>query len=170
MSTPDLILRRFEATDAAALWPILEETIRKGDTYAIDPDLPRPELMQLWCESPRAVFVAERAGRLLGTYYIKTNQPGGGAHVCNCGYITARAARGLGVARAMCLHSQAMAQEMGYLAMQFNFVVATNSGAIGLWSQLGFDTVGRLPLAFRHPDAGLVDALVMYKRLVPDPA
>ncbi|MEM9844794.1 MAG: GNAT family N-acetyltransferase [Pseudomonadota bacterium] len=165
MSTPDLILRPFEPADAEPLWPILEETVRPGDTYAIDPDLSRAELMRLWCELPRAVFVAERAGRVLGTYYIKTNQQGGGAHVCNCGYITASEARGLGVARSMCEHSQIVARGMGYLAMQFNFVVSTNSGAIELWSRLGFDIVGRLPLAFRHPEAGLVDALVMYKSL-----
>lgn len=168
MSTPELTIRPFESADIDRLWPILEETIRKGDTYAIAPDLPRAELLQLWCDLPVATFVAERAGQMLGTYYIKTNQQGGGTHVCNCGYITASAARGLGVARTMCLHSQDMARGLGYLAMQFNFVVATNRGAIDLWTRLGFDTVGRLPRAFRHPDADLVDALVMYKWLDPD--
>ena len=170
MSTPDLIIRPFEASDTDEVWPILEGTIRKGDTYAIDPELPKAELIHLWCAAPRAVFVAERAGEILGTYYIKTNQQGGGAHVCNCGYMTAPAARGLGVASEMCRHSQKAARDLGYLAMQFNFVVATNRGAIGLWSRLGFETVGRLPLAFHHPDEGFVDALVMYKMLVSDPA
>lgn len=169
MSTPDLIIRPYTTADMPAVWPILEETIRRGDTYAIAPDLPQAEVMRLWCEVPRAVFVAEREGRVLGTYYIKTNQHGGGSHVCNCGYITASEARGLGVARAMCEQSQTVAREIGYLAMQFNFVVATNRGAIDLWSRLGFDIVGRLPLAFRHPDEGLVDALVMYKSLESAP-
>jgi ribosomal protein S18 acetylase RimI-like enzyme len=109
--------------------------------------------------------VAEIAGETVGTYTIKTNQPGGGAHVCNCGYMVAEAARGRGIARAMCLHSQQEARAMGYLAMQFNFVVETNTGAIALWEALGFATVGRLPHAFAHPEAGLVDARVMYKWL-----
>jgi ribosomal protein S18 acetylase RimI-like enzyme len=109
--------------------------------------------------------VAEREGEILGTYYLKTNQAGGGAHVCNAGYMVAEAARGQGIARAMCVHSQDEARELGYLAMQFNFVVETNRGAIALWQSLGFETVGHLPRAFRHPQAGLVDARVMYKWL-----
>lgn len=166
MSTPDdLTIRPVRDADRDALWPILRDVIRPGDTYAIDPDISRDDLLTLWCDGPAACHVAEMGGRILGTYYIKTNQQGGGAHVCNCGYITAPEARGRGLARAMCEHSQDAARDLGYEAMQFNFVVASNVGAIALWTKLGFETVGRLPRAFRHPEQGLVDALVMFKWL-----
>ncbi|MFN3209261.1 MAG: GNAT family N-acetyltransferase [Roseovarius sp.] len=166
MSTrDDLTIRLVRDGDADALWPILRDVMRAGDTYAVERDLSRGRLMEYWCETPRATYVAELDGRILGTYYIKTNQPGGGSHVCNCGYVTAPAARGRGVARAMCEHSQGVARDLGYSAMQFNFVVTTNEGAIALWTKLGFETVGRLPKAFRHPKQGLVDALVMFKAL-----
>ena len=165
MGVSDLIIRPVRDADREALWPILRDVVRPGDTYAIDPDISREDLLATWCEAPAACFVAEAGGEILGTYYIKTNQQGGGSHVCNCGYITAPAARGRGVARAMCEHSQVAAVEMGYTAMQFNFVVASNVGAIALWTKLGFETVGRLPKAFRHPEQGLVDALVMFKAL-----
>src|SRR5690606_26260137 len=102
---------------------------------------------------------------ILGTYFIKNNQDGPGDHVCNCGYMVASAARGRGLATAMCEHSQRIARQLGYLAMQFNLVVSTNERAVQLWSRLGFATVGRLPRAFRHPTLGFVDALVMYKWL-----
>ncbi len=104
-------------------------------------------------------------GRLLGTYFIKPNQPGLGAHVCNCGYVVAPAAQGQGIASALCQHSQAQAVAMGFLAMQFNLVATTNERAVRLWQRLGFTTVGRLPGAFRHQRLGLVDALVMFKTL-----
>jgi len=68
-----------------------------------------------------------------------------------------------------CEHSQAIARDLGYKAMQFNFVASSNLGAIRLWTRLGFETVGRLPRAFDHPTKGLVDALVMYKWLAEDP-
>lgn len=166
MSTPDeLTIRLVRERDADALWPILRDVVRAGDTYAIEPELSHDRLMHYWCEAPRATYVAEAGGEILGTYYLKTNQAGGGAHVCNCGYITAPAARGRGVARAMCEHSQDVARGLGYQAMQFNFVVTSNEGAIALWTKLGFETVGRLPGAFRHPKLGLVDALVMFKWL-----
>jgi ribosomal protein S18 acetylase RimI-like enzyme len=116
-------------------------------------------------EIPRATFVAEENGKLLGTYYIKSNQPGGGEHVCNCGYMVSSAARGRGIASAMCGHSQKIAGELGYKAMQFNFVVSTNESAVKLWHRLGFVTAGTLPKGFNHPAKGYVDALVMYKWL-----
>lgn len=166
MSTrDDLTIRPVRDDDRDALWPILRDVIRPGDTYAIDPAASREDMLHLWCDMPAASYVAERDGVILGTYYIKTNQQGGGSHVCNCGYITAPAAQGQGIARAMCEHSQDAARALGYEAMQFNFVVASNVGAIALWTKLGFETVGRLPRAFRHPEQGLMDALVMFKWL-----
>ena len=164
----DLVIRPVRDSDEDALWPILRKVIRAGETYAIDPGLTRERALDLWVRQPRGCYVAERDGEVIGTYNIKSNQAGGGAHVCNCGYMTAQAARGRGVARAMCLHSQSEARKLGYSAMQFNLVVATNVAAIGLWSSLGFATVGRLPRAFAHPKAGFVDALVMYKWLDED--
>jgi GNAT superfamily N-acetyltransferase len=114
----------------------------------------------------REVFVAEHDAQILGTYFLQPNQQGGGAHVANCGYVTAAWATGRGVARAMCVHSLEHARSRGFSAMQFNFVVSTNERAIALWQSVGFRIVGRLPGAFRHPTAGFVDALVMYRSLL----
>jgi ribosomal protein S18 acetylase RimI-like enzyme len=111
------------------------------------------------------VFVAESNGEVLGTYYMRANQSGGGSHVANCGYMTAPWSSGRGIARAMCVHSLEHARARGYRAMQFNFVVSTNERAVRLWEDLGFQIAGRLPQAFRHPRHGYVDALIMYRTL-----
>ncbi len=163
-----LHIRRATEADLSDLWPIFRQVVRAGDTYALAPDCTRADARRIWLDAPRECWLAERDGAVLGTYYIKTNQGGGGEHVCNCGYMVAERARGQGVAAAMCAHSQERALALGYLAMQFNLVVATNETAIALWRRMGFDVVGRLPCAFRHPEAGLVDALVMYKWLAGD--
>ena len=113
----------------------------------------------------KETFVGEQDDGVVGTYYIRANQAGGGSHVCKCGFMTAATATRRGVARRLCEHSLAYARSQGYLAMQFNFVVSTNERAIRLWQSMGFDIVGRLSLAFRHPTCGLVDALIMYKQL-----
>jgi ribosomal protein S18 acetylase RimI-like enzyme len=115
--------------------------------------------------SGRETFAAVEAGRIIGTYYLKPNQAGGGDHVANCGYMTNPAARGGGIGRHMCEHSLEQARSRGFRAMQFNFVVSTNAPAVRLWMSLGFNVVGRLPLAFRHPSLGYVDALVMFRAL-----
>jgi ribosomal protein S18 acetylase RimI-like enzyme len=102
---------------------------------------------------------------VLGTYFIKANQPGLGSHVSNCGYIVAPPAQGRGIASLMCQHSQAQAVELGFRAMQYNMVVSTNERAVRLWQHLGFSIVGRLPGAFNHQRLGFVDGIVMYKQL-----
>ena len=112
-----------------------------------------------------ATYVAEDNGEILGTYYIKPNQPALGAHVCNCGYIVSENVRGKGIASEMCEHSQREALTLGFKSMQYNLVVSTNETAIHLWKKQGFEVIGTLPEAFRHPQLGLVDALVMYKIL-----
>src|SRR5690625_1426719 len=152
-------IRPYATSDWPALWPILHATFARGDTYTYPPEAGEDDIRHAWTNTPRATFiVADGAGQILGSYYIKPNQAGNGDHVCNCGYVVAEAARGRGVASRMCEHSQTTAIELGFLAMQFNFVVATNSGAIRLWQRLGYDIVGTLSRAFRHPQAGLVDA------------
>ena len=160
-------IREASDKDFEQIWPIFKIIVAAGDTYGFDPDTGKEEARRLWLELPRKTFVAEKDGRILGTYCLKSNFDGPGRHVCNCGYMVASAARGQGLATAMCRHSEQVALELGYKAMQFNFVAASNEGAVRLWESLGFETVGRLPKAFRHPTLGYVDALVMYKCLAP---
>lgn len=160
-----IAIRRAVADDTDAIWPLLRDVFRAGETYAVDRTITKQQAIVLWCTTPAATFVAEIDGRICGTYYIKTNHPGGGAHVCNCGYIVDPVVRGQGLAARMCEHSQKQARAMGYEAMQFNLVLASNAGAVRLWQRLGFATVGTIPDAFNHPAQGLVDAFVMHKRL-----
>ena len=156
-------IRRATLEDGEAIWAILEPMIRAGETYPLPRDMGREEAVGWWFSREKEPFVWEENGAVLGTYFLKANQLGGGAHVANCGYVTAAAAYGRGIARAMCLHSLERANERGFRAMQFNFVVSSNTRAVKLWSSLGFETVGRLPLVFEHPTLGFVDALVMVR-------
>ncbi|UKK83861.1 GNAT family N-acetyltransferase [Sphingopyxis sp. BSN-002] len=151
--------------DAAAVWAILEPVIRAGETYTLDRDMREADALGYWFGADKETFVAEDEDAILGTYYLRANQAGGGRHVCNAGYMTGATATGRGVARAMCLHSIGHAKARGFRAMQFNFVVSSNVRAVGLWQSLGFEIVGRLPGAFAHPALGDVDALVMFRML-----
>jgi ribosomal protein S18 acetylase RimI-like enzyme len=158
-------IRKAQPSDATAIAEIIIPTFREGSTYTIDPDISEADALAYWLSSEKETFVAADDRTILGSYFMRPNQAGGGRHVCNCGYITRPDATGRGVARAMCLHSLEHARTRGYRAMQFNFVVATNERAVRLWQSLGFEIVGRLPGAFQHPTQGFVDALVMYQRL-----
>ncbi len=144
---------------------IIMPVIRAGETYALDPAMSVEDALAYWLGADRQTFVALDKARVVGTYYIRSNQPGGGAHVANCGYMVDADAGGKGIARQMCLHSLDHARDAGFAAMQFNFVVSSNERAVRLWQSCGFAIVGRLPLAFNHPTLGLIDALVMHKML-----
>jgi ribosomal protein S18 acetylase RimI-like enzyme len=160
-----LAIRAALPGDSLAIWNILEPIVRAGETYTLSRELTREDALAYWCSPHHEVFVAEDGGDIIGTYYLRANQGGGGSHVANCGYMTAVSAAGRGVARAMCAHSLTHAKNRGFRAMQFNFVVSTNQRAVRLWQSLGFEIVGTLPEAFRHPAAGYVDAYVMYRVL-----
>lgn len=159
-------IRPAESADDEAVWRILEPVIRAGETYPLPRDMTREAALGYWTGAAHEVFVAEVEEAVLGTYYIRPNQAGGGAHVANCGYMTARDATGRGVARAMCSHSLGHARAQKFRAIQFNFVVATNTRAVALWESCGFEILARLPGVFEHPGAGYVDALVMFQSLV----
>ena len=165
-SKPVPLIRRFKAADWTSVWPMLRATFQAGDTYAFAPESTEAETHKAWVKLPLATYVACAAdGHLLGTYFIKPNHPGLGAHVCNCGYVVSSDAQGQGIASAMCEHSQVEARTMGFRAMQFNLVASTNERAVRLWKRMGFSVVGTLPGAFRHLRLGYVDALIMFKQL-----
>ncbi|ETX26952.1 acetyltransferase [Roseivivax isoporae LMG 25204] len=143
----------------------MEPVFRAGETYTIPRDISRGDALTYWTAPAHRVFAAEIADRVVGTYILRPNQQGGGDHVCNAAFLTAPEAQGQGVARAMLAHALDTARHDGYRAMQFNFVVASNARAVATWERAGFDIVGRLPDAFRHPRLGYVDALVMFRTL-----
>jgi ribosomal protein S18 acetylase RimI-like enzyme len=160
-------IRPYTPADWPDIWSFLHTTFAAGETYAFAVHSTQEEIHRAWVNMPAATYVAcDDGGHVVGSYCIKPNQPGLGAHVCNCAYVVAPQAQGQGVASAMCAHSQRVAVSMGFRAMQFNLVVATNERAVRLWKKLGFSVVGTLPGAFAHQRLGYVDALVMFKQLV----
>ena len=157
------------ATDADrdAIWKIFHEVVAAGDTYALDPNTSREDALAYWFAPGTHTYVAEQpAIGVAGTYILRPNQSGGGSHVANAGFMVPASARGQGLGRAMAEHCLSEARRLGFRAMQFNYVISTNTAAICLWRDLGFEIVGTLPSAFRHPDKGYVDVYVMYRSLL----
>lgn len=159
------MIRDITTDDFDAFWPTFAEVVQAQETYAFEPDMTKEEAFALWCEMPRKTFVFEENGIVLGSYYIKPNAMGPSKHICNCGYMVSPEARGKGIARKMCEHSQQLAKELGFEAMQFNSVVSTNEVAVKLWQDLGFSIIGTIPKAYKHAKLGLVDSYIMYKWL-----
>ncbi len=158
-------IRPFEESDLEAVCSIFGEVVRGGDVFPFSPDSTDAEARMHWVDRVRSTHVALVDGEVLGSYYLKDNQPGLADHICNAGYMVSGRARGMGIGKAMCAHSLREARSLGYSGMQFNFVVSTNDSGLRLWQRMGFEIIGRVPKAFRHARLGKVDALVMFREL-----
>lgn len=159
------MFREISKSDFESFWPTFYSVIQAQETYAFDPSMSMEESYELWCQMPLKAYAFIENEVVLGTYYIKPNAMGPSNHICNCGYMVSSEARGKGIARKMCEHSQRKAIELGFDAMQFNSVVSTNEIAVRLWQKLGFTIIGTIPKAYKHPKLGLVDSYIMYKWL-----
>lgn len=151
--------------DFRQFWPEFQSIIQAQETYAYEPTMSYKEAFALWCVAPQVCFVAKEGETILGSYFLKANGMGPSSHICNCGYMVSSSARGKGVARALCEHSQGTGRSLGYTAMQFNAVVSTNTIAVKLWQKLGFAIVGTIPNAYKHGKMSYVNTYVMYKAL-----
>jgi ribosomal protein S18 acetylase RimI-like enzyme len=161
-----LSIRPAKASDRDSIWNIFHAVVASADTYAFDPGIAREEALAYWLDPSTRCYVAARNGSIVGTYILKPNQPGQGSHIANAAFMVDPGARGLGLGRAMGQHCLEEARRLEFRGMQFNFVVSTNTPAVKLWQDLGFEIVGTLPGAFRHPRGGFVDAFVMFRTLV----
>ncbi|WP_247234610.1 GNAT family N-acetyltransferase [Telluribacter sp. SYSU D00476] len=155
-----------KAKDYDQVWSIFSKVIQTGDTYVFDPNTPKEHLDKHWFADYMDTFVAvDEDDTVWGTYIIKPNQIDLGSHIANGSYMVYPDAQGRGVGKLLCEHSIDFARQKGYLAIQFNIVVSTNTGAVNLWKKFGFDIIGTTPNGFRHQTLGLVDTYIMYKSL-----
>jgi GNAT superfamily N-acetyltransferase len=152
-------------SDKEPVWPIIKAVIADGDTYVNSPDSSEEEMLDYWFSPEKHVYVAEEEGKILGTYWLKANQSGLGNHIGNGAYMVSPQAKGKGVGKLMALHSIEEAKRIGFHAIQFNFVVSSNTIAVNLWKSIGFQIIGEIPDAFRHSKLGLTSAYIMYRKL-----
>ena len=158
-------IRNATAEDSDQIWEIIREVISKGDTYTFDPDSSKETMLNYWYGPGRHTYVATDKGKIVGTFLIRDNQPGLGAHVANGAYMVPEVASGKGIGKKMGEFSLAEAKRLGYTAMQFNIVIKSNTRAVRLWQNLGFKIIGEIPDAFNHKENGMTNAYIMYRKL-----
>lgn len=152
-------------SDSDALWEIIKPIIREGSTYVFSSDSSEEKMLAYWLGEDKRTYVAESDGKIVGTFYLKANQPDRGSHIVNAGFMVYQHIIGKGIGKAMAEFSFAESKRLGFQAMQFNYVVKSNTAAVHLWKKLGFEIVGEVPDAFTHPKLGLTNVLLMYRKL-----
>jgi len=159
-------IRDATVDDWAQIWPIFEEIVAAGETYAYPDDLTSEQARELWLErAPSRTVVLEEDGRVLGSAKMGPNRPGRGSHIGTASFMVDEAARGRGVGQRLAEHVVQWHREQGYRGIQFNAVVETNTSAVRLWQRLGFEIVGTVPAAFESRTHGFVGLHVMFLEL-----
>ena len=158
-------IRKFIKADKPLIWEIIKTVIAGGDTYVFAPDSSEEKMLAFWCSAEKQTYVAVLENKIVGTFFLKANQPDLGSHIANAGYMVAPEGKGKRIGRTMAEFSLDEARRLGYQAMQFNFVVKSNEIAVKLWQNLGFKIIGEIPEAFQHQQNGLTNALIMYRKL-----
>ena len=159
------MIRKATDKDMDLVWEIFHEVIQTEDCHVFYANTPKSDLKKHWFAEYMHTYVYEENNQILGTYYVKPNQIDLGSHIANAGYIVSPKAQGKGIGKQLCKHSLQLAKEIGFIAMQFNIVVSTNTSAVGLWQKFGFKIIGTTPKAFKHKTLGLVDTHIMYRTL-----
>ncbi|HMT08666.1 MAG TPA: GNAT family N-acetyltransferase [Pyrinomonadaceae bacterium] len=160
-----LNIRSATAEDKPAIWQIIKVVIAGGDTYTFAPDSSEEEIMAFWFAPDKHNYVAEIDGEVIACFWLRANQPGLGKHVCNAAYMVSPTTRGKGVGKQICEWSLGEARRLGFTAMQFNFVVASNTAAVRLWQSIGMNIIGTIPNGFNHAQLGPTDAYIMHREL-----
>jgi L-amino acid N-acyltransferase YncA len=160
-----MTIRLASQADQEAIWEIISAVISTGDTYVFAPDSSEEKMLKYWFSDDKHTYLAEEDGEVLGTFYLKANQPDLGSHIVNAGYMVSENARGKGLGKTMAEFSLGEARRLGFRGMQFNLVVKTNEKAVRLWLKMGFSIIGEIPEAYKHSELGYVNAYIMYQKL-----
>lgn len=165
--TGELSFAEARPADWPHIWSIIRDVVATGDTYPYPPDIAEVDAKAIWMrpKGREATFVARVGDEVVATAYVRANGVGFGDHIANAGWMVSTAYQGQGIGRPFAEWVLDRAQALGYHGMQFNSVVATNTGAVALWESLGFEIVGTVPDAFRHAREGLTPVHIMYRRL-----
>jgi len=157
-----MIIRQYNDQDISSLERLAKQVVDDGTVFPFEDE---QGVLDYWLSPGARTFVVDWQNQVVGTFVIKPNLPDRCSHIANAGYMVDEARRGQGIGRTMSVRSLEIARELGFRAMQFNIVVATNLSAIRLWEELGFVRIGQIPKAFRHPSKGLVAVWIMHREL-----
>lgn len=158
-------IRPYHATDFAQLIEILKQVVASGDTYSLSPESDTEELKAFWFAKGNHVYVCVDDNVVMGSFFIRNNQPGLGSHIANAGFVVDHKYGGRGIGRMMGEFAIREGRLMGFQAMQFNYVIKSNTHAVELWKKLGFEVMAEIPEAFRHVKNGLTSVYIMYRKL-----
>jgi len=160
-----MTIRPADTADWPQMFTIFQAIVATGTAYVFAADTASDDARAYLLGPGIASWVSEDEVRIVGTYKLIANRRDRGSHMANASFMVDPQCHGRKIGETLGRHCLREARRAGYLAMQFNYVVSTNTAAVALWRKLGFAIVGTIPKGFRHRELGLVDVHVMHRLL-----
>lgn len=144
---------------------IWNSVVEQADSFPGDHPLEAGEAAAMFAAQTRTV-VALDGEEVAGLYILHPNNIGRCAQIANASYAVRRDRRGGGIGRRLVTDSLERAKTCGFVGMQYNAVVKSNTPAITLYLKLGFTVLGTVKNGYRLADGSLTDTLIFYRGLV----
>ncbi len=161
----ELTLRLYREEDLPAMTEIWNGVVEQADSFPGDHPLEAGEVAAMFAAQTRTV-VALDGEEVVGLYILHPNNIGRCAQIANASYAVRRNRRGGGIGRRLVTDSLERAKTCGFVGMQYNAVVKSNTPAIALYLKLGFTVLGTVKNGYRLADGSLTDTLIFYRGLI----
>lgn len=160
-------LDRMRPEEIETVRTLFNQIVEEGTTYPQDKPLSLADFGAYWSNYDGFVVRTTNTAtsQIIAAFYIKPNFPGRCNHICNAGFIVEQDWRGWGIGRWMGESMLEIAVDLGYQAVMFNLVFATNIPSLRLWESLGFASLGKIPQAVRLDSGQYIDAVMIYRQL-----
>lgn len=154
-------IREYRETDLQEMTEIWNAVVAEKVYFPQERGLSAEESRAFFAEQSRT-GVAVQGGEILGLYILHPNNIGRCGHIANASYAVKAGQRGKRIGEALVRDSMVQAKALGFRILQFNAVVAENTGAIRLYEKLGFAKLGTIPGGFRNDDGIYSDIIPFY--------
>ncbi|MGX7197027.1 N-acetyltransferase family protein [Enterococcus olivae] len=159
-----IFIREYQENDLEQMRKIWNQVVDEGVAFPQENQLTLPDAEEFFAEQT-FTGVADEEGVIVGLYILHPNNVGRCGHIGNSSYAVDNQQRGKKIGQKLVEASIEQAAKEGFRILQFNAVVATNTGAIHLYQKLGFTQLGPIPEGFRLKDGHYADIYPFYLTL-----
>ena len=159
-----MIIREYKPEDLPEMLRIWNEVVEEGVAFPQENKLTGKTGERFFAEQSRC-GVAEDNGKVVGLYILHPNNVGRCGHICNASYAVSSDCRGKHIGEKLVTDCLSAAKDLGFMILQFNAVVETNTHARHLYERLGFKQLGVIPNGFRMKDGSYENICPYYIEL-----
>ena len=156
------VIDQYNENDVPEMCRIWNDVVKDGIAFPQEETLTDDEGKVFFASQSYCAVAKDQNGRVFGLYILHPNNLGRCGHICNASYAVDKSARGLHIGEQLVEDCLTQGKKHGFMVLQFNAVVASNTHARHLYERLGFQPLGVIPGGFRMKDGSYEDICPSY--------